>query len=104
MNIPHGKLRPSRTVALALLGVLAGATYFLVVVGVTALLHAQEGMALALALMIVPFVSAVVAAIVLPAERTRAWLRVAALLSNSPIVGVARRFQATAPRVQARRP
>jgi putative PEP-CTERM system histidine kinase len=76
MNMPRGKLRPSRTVALALIGALAGATYFLVIVGLTALLHAQEGTALALALMIVPFVSAMVAAIVLPAERTRAWLRV----------------------------
>jgi len=33
---------------------------------------------------------------------TRTWLRVAALLSNSPIVGVARRFQSTA-HVQTRR-
>jgi putative PEP-CTERM system histidine kinase len=76
MNTPRGKLRPSRTVALALIGVLTGVAYFLVIVGLTALLNAQEGTALALALMIVPFVSAVVAAIVLPAERTRAWLRV----------------------------
>lgn len=72
----HGKLRPSRTVALAMIGIAAGFTYFLVILGLTALLHAQEGTSLALALMIVPFVSAVVAAIVLPAERTRAWLRV----------------------------
>ncbi|WP_293883736.1 XrtA/PEP-CTERM system histidine kinase PrsK [Sphingomonas sp.] len=72
----RGKLRPSRTAALGLLGLLAGATYFLVIVGLSALLHAQEGTATAIALMIVPLVSAVVAAVVLPAERTRAWFRV----------------------------
>jgi putative PEP-CTERM system histidine kinase len=76
MNMPRGKIRPSRTVALALIGVLAGVTYFLVIVGLMALLHAQKGTALALSLIIVPFVSAIVAAVVLPAERTWAWFRV----------------------------
>ncbi|CAN5385308.1 hypothetical protein BH09PSE3_BH09PSE3_18970 [soil metagenome] len=73
---PRGKLRPSRTVALALIAIAAGATYFLVIVGLTALLHAQGGTATAVALMVVPLLSAVVAAVVLPAQRTRAWLRV----------------------------
>ncbi|MDB5701189.1 MAG: prsK [Sphingomonadales bacterium] len=76
MRSPRGKLRPSRTVALAMIGVLGGAVYFLAIVGLSVLLHAQEGTGWALALMIVPFASAVVAAVVLPAQRTRAWLRV----------------------------
>jgi putative PEP-CTERM system histidine kinase len=72
----RGKLRPSRTVALAFFAVLAGATYFLVIVGLSAMLHAQQGTATALALLIVPLLSAIAAAVVLPAQRTRAWVRV----------------------------
>jgi putative PEP-CTERM system histidine kinase len=72
----RGTLRPSRTVALALLGVAGGATYFLAILGLSVLLHAQEGTATALALLVVPLPSAIVAAVVLPAQRSRAWLRV----------------------------
>jgi len=73
---PRGALKPSRAAALALVALLAAATYFLAIVGASALLQAQGGVAAALALFALPLLSAVAAAALLPARRTRAWVQV----------------------------
>ncbi len=71
-----GRLSPSRAVAFVAVAIGAGATYFLAVVGASTLLHAQGGIAAAVTLFILPLLSAVAAAALLPARRTRAWVNV----------------------------
>ncbi len=73
---PIGRLSPSRAVALGGIAIAAAATYFLAIVGAAALLHAQGGVAAAIALFVLPIVSAIAAAALLPARRTRAWVQV----------------------------
>lgn len=71
-----GRLSPSRAVAFVGVAIGAGATYFLAVVGASTLLNAQGGMAAAVTLFVLPLLSAVAAAALLPARRTRAWVNV----------------------------
>ena len=72
----QGRLRISRTLALALLSVAAGAGYFLAIVGAAKLLQAEGGLVAAVALFVLPLVSAVAAGALLPSRHTQSWLRV----------------------------
>jgi len=76
ISAPLGRLSPSRALAFAGIAIGAGATYFLAIVGASTLLHAQGGLVAAITLFALPLLSAVAAAALLPARRTRAWVQV----------------------------
>ncbi len=71
-----GRLSPSRAVAFGGLAVGAAATYYLAVIGASTLLNAQGGVIAAITLFVLPLLSAIAAAALLPARRTRAWVQV----------------------------
>jgi putative PEP-CTERM system histidine kinase len=76
MSAPAGKLSPSRALALAAIAILAAAAYFLAILGAFALLQAAGSIAVAISMFILPLISALAAAALLPARRTRAWFQV----------------------------
>jgi len=69
-------IKPSRTASIALVALAAAAVYFLAVLGAAALITAQGGLLAALALFALPLLSAFAAAVLLPARRTRGWVKV----------------------------
>ena len=71
-----GTLRPSRAMAIALLMIGAGAIYFLAIIGAASLLKMSGGIVGALAIFVLPLLSAVAAGILLPSKRTRGWFKV----------------------------
>ncbi|MFM9977412.1 MAG: XrtA/PEP-CTERM system histidine kinase PrsK [Sphingomonadaceae bacterium] len=69
-------IKPSRTASIALVALAAAAVYFLAVLGAAALITAQGGLLAFLALFALPLLSALAAAVLLPARRTRGWVKV----------------------------
>ena len=73
--MPKG-LKLSRAAVVAMVALAAAAIYFLAIVGAASLLNAHGGIGTGLALFALPLVSAVLAAVLLPQQRTRGWIKV----------------------------
>lgn len=71
-----GKFRPSRAVAIGLIGLGAAVVYFLAIVGATSLMNLQGGIGTGLFSFAIPLLSAIAAGILLPARHTRGWFKV----------------------------
>jgi putative PEP-CTERM system histidine kinase len=71
-----GTFRPSRAVAIALIGLGAGIVFFLTIIGATSLMSLTGGIGTGLYSFTIPLISAVLAGILLPARRTRGWFKV----------------------------
>jgi putative PEP-CTERM system histidine kinase len=73
-----GTFRPSRAVAIGLIGLGAGIIYFLAIIGATSLMSLTGGIGTGLYAFAIPLVSAILAGVLLPARRTRGWFKVMA--------------------------
>jgi putative PEP-CTERM system histidine kinase len=71
-----GTFRPSRAVAIALIGLGAGIVFFLTIIGATSLMSLTGGIGTGLYSFTIPLLSAVLAGVLLPARRTRGWFKV----------------------------